>query len=58
MFYADCFVFAELNFHVIKFDQINNDETFALFKHDVNCFDDFVFFIAKSSLTKIKMSSI
>ena len=47
MFYINCFVFAEFDLHVIKFDQIDNDETFALFNHDIDCFDNFVFFDRK-----------
>ena len=47
MFYVDCFVFIEFDFHVVELDQINNNETFALFKHNVDCFDNFVFFDRK-----------
>ena len=44
MFYVDCFVFVEFDFHAIEFNRVYDDETFLLFDHDVDRFDDFIFF--------------
>ena len=58
MFDDDCFIFLKFDFHVIKFDWICNAKTYAFFNHDVDCFDNFIFFMTKLSLTKINVSSI
>ena len=52
MFHVDCFVFAEFDPHIIEFDQIDNDEALALFDHDVDCFDNFVFLDCKIVIDK------
>ena len=43
MFYIDCFVFVEFDFHFVKFKSICNCEIFALFNREIDCFDNFVF---------------
>ena len=40
----DYFIFLKFDFHVVEFDRVRSVKTFAFFYHDVNCFDNFIFF--------------